>query len=60
MEMTQYLSIGPGEHFGIIDILASADKHNIEIDKWNKYMGHMKRHFTLQAKSDCEILSLTS
>jgi len=48
-ENTQYISVGPSDHFGIIDIAASAKKHKIDIDKWYNSMGHMKRHFTLQA-----------
>ena len=57
--MTEYISIGPSDSFGVIDIIASCDKHNINIDKWNTRMGQMKRHFTLKATSDCEILTLS-
>jgi CRP-like cAMP-binding protein len=60
MEMTQYISIGPSDHFGIVDIIASSKKHSIDSKKWFNNMGHMKRHFTVQAISDCELLSLSN
>ena len=54
----QYISITPGNHFGVVDILASCEKHQIPLDSWQKHMSHMRRYFSIEAVTDCEIFAL--
>ena len=53
------MSISPGNSFGNIDIIASTNKHSIPITKWYNHLNHIKRHFTINASENCEILTLS-
>lgn len=54
-----YIRIIEGNHFGIIDIVGSCQIHNIEITEWYKKKSLLTRQFTVQSKTQCEVLILS-
>jgi hypothetical protein len=57
-ENTKYIEIGIGDHFGLIDIVGSINKHEMHADEWISRRNMIKRWFTIIAESDVEVLNL--
>ena len=54
-----YIQIHDGDHFGVMDIIGSTQIENVEICDWYNKKSILKRQFTVQAKDDSEILTLS-
>ena len=46
---TPYISIGVGNHFGVIDIVGSAQTQDIEMEDWYKKRSLLSRQFSVAA-----------
>lgn len=57
---SRYITINPGDHFGVIDILGSVSQHDeIDLNNWYDKKSLLKRQFTIQAVEDTECLILS-
>lgn len=55
---TPYISINEGNQFGVIDIVASIELGNINLDDWFSKKSQLKRMFSAQSMTVCETLNL--
>lgn len=53
---SRYISIKTGDHFGIIDLMASNEGN---IEDWTTNINQNRRAFTVMTGSECEILALS-
>ena len=52
--------LNKGYHFGVSCIVGSfTEKRDFDIDNWISYRDSLKRQFTVQCKSQCELLTLS-
>lgn len=54
-----YIVVGIGDQFGIIDIFGSSVVKNFEFDQWTLRKDLLQRQFTVMAKQQSEVLCLS-
>ena len=54
-----YINVDEGDHFGIIDIIASILDSNYDLEQWYGHLDVLQRQFTVMAISTCECLQLS-
>ena len=52
---TSYINVLVGDHFGVADIISSAERNQFEIDKWYEKRSQLKRQFTVMAQNNIEV-----
>lgn len=58
-ENTNYIDIGIGDKFGIVDITGSTQANNISEDEWYNNRNLLQRQFTVMATKNSELLFLS-
>lgn len=56
---TTYIDIEEGDHFGIIDIIASILDTNYDLEQWYGHLDVLQRQFTVMCVKNCECLCLS-
>lgn len=55
----KYVDYPEGSHFGVMDIISSCIKLDIELDDWASNVDKLKREFTVMSQELSEILTLS-
>ena len=55
---TSYINIDIGDHFGIIDIVGSANVNKFDCKNWIEHKSLLYRQFTIMALNNVEVLQI--
>ena len=55
---TSYIDIDIGDHFGVIDIIGSANVSKFELKNWIEHKNSLYRQFTIMALNNVEVLQI--